>query len=54
MWFYVCVVFVNGKFCKDPKFAYADDFFFGGLGPGNTAHKITNKLYDDYSWHKIL
>ncbi|CAN8233013.1 unnamed protein product [Cochlearia groenlandica] len=24
-------VFVNGKFCKDPKLATADDFFFGGL-----------------------
>ncbi|CAN4120511.1 unnamed protein product [Withania somnifera] len=24
-------VFVNGKFCKDPKAATADDFFLGGL-----------------------
>ncbi|CAH2079806.1 unnamed protein product [Thlaspi arvense] len=24
-------VFVNGKFCKDPKLATADDFFFRGL-----------------------
>jgi len=24
-------VFVNGKFCKDPKLATADDFFFSGL-----------------------
>uniref|UniRef100_A0A1J3FX36 Germin-like protein n=2 Tax=Noccaea caerulescens TaxID=107243 RepID=A0A1J3FX36_NOCCA len=24
-------VFVNGKFCKDPKLATADDFFFTGL-----------------------
>ncbi|CAN8320269.1 unnamed protein product [Cochlearia groenlandica] len=24
-------VFVNGKFCKDPKLVTADDFFFGGL-----------------------
>ncbi|BFG40722.1 hypothetical protein CerSpe_269960 [Prunus speciosa] len=24
-------VFVNGKFCKDPKLANADDFFFSGL-----------------------
>ncbi|GLT55225.1 hypothetical protein SLA2020_283660 [Shorea laevis] len=24
-------VFVNGKFCKDPKLSTADDFFFSGL-----------------------
>ncbi|XP_009766872.1 germin-like protein subfamily 1 member 17 [Nicotiana tabacum] len=24
-------VFLNGKFCKDPKLAKADDFFFSGL-----------------------
>ncbi|KAI4303036.1 hypothetical protein MLD38_038716 [Melastoma candidum] len=24
-------VFVNGKFCKDPKMATADDFLFTGL-----------------------
>ncbi|KAJ8768941.1 hypothetical protein K2173_023936 [Erythroxylum novogranatense] len=31
-------VFVNGKFCKDPKQVKADDFFFPGLNkPGNTA-----------------
>uniref|UniRef100_A0A2N9EH31 Germin-like protein n=1 Tax=Fagus sylvatica TaxID=28930 RepID=A0A2N9EH31_FAGSY len=30
-------VFVNGKFCKDPKQAKAEDFFFEGLNiPGNT------------------
>ncbi|CAH2079798.1 unnamed protein product [Thlaspi arvense] len=27
-------VFVNGKFCKDPKLATADDFFFTGLAAG--------------------
>ncbi|KAG4983570.1 hypothetical protein JHK82_028403 [Glycine max] len=37
-------VFVNGKFCKDPKFAYADDFFFGGLGPGDTANAQGSKV----------
>ncbi|XP_021809140.1 germin-like protein subfamily 1 member 11 [Prunus avium] len=25
------LMFVNGKFCKDPKLANADDFFFSGL-----------------------
>ncbi|XP_022151691.1 germin-like protein subfamily 1 member 7 [Momordica charantia] len=30
-------VFVNGKFCKDPKFVVANDFLFQGLNiPGNT------------------
>uniref|UniRef100_A0A2N9EH85 Germin-like protein n=1 Tax=Fagus sylvatica TaxID=28930 RepID=A0A2N9EH85_FAGSY len=30
-------VFVNGKICKDPKLAKADDFYFGGLNiAGNT------------------
>uniref|UniRef100_A0A2N9FNJ1 Germin-like protein n=1 Tax=Fagus sylvatica TaxID=28930 RepID=A0A2N9FNJ1_FAGSY len=30
-------VFVNGKVCKDPKLAKADDFYFGGLNiAGNT------------------
>ncbi|XVE62668.1 hypothetical protein DITRI_Ditri06bG0137800 [Diplodiscus trichospermus] len=32
-------VFVNGKFCKDPKLAVADDFFYSGLDmPGNTSN----------------
>ncbi|XVF06497.1 hypothetical protein REPUB_Repub06bG0053400 [Reevesia pubescens] len=26
-----CDIFVNGKVCKDPKLAKADDFFFSGL-----------------------
>ncbi|KAJ8760627.1 hypothetical protein K2173_015294 [Erythroxylum novogranatense] len=31
-------VFVNGKFCKDPKQVKAEDFFYPGLNkPGNTA-----------------
>uniref|UniRef100_A0A5B7A003 Germin-like protein n=1 Tax=Davidia involucrata TaxID=16924 RepID=A0A5B7A003_DAVIN len=34
-------VFVNGKFCKDPKLATADDFFFTGLNiPRNTSNPI--------------
>ena len=33
-------MFVNGRFCKDPKLAKADDFFFSGLNkPGNTDNK---------------
>ncbi|KAJ4847035.1 hypothetical protein Tsubulata_049113 [Turnera subulata] len=32
-------VFVNGKFCKDPKLAKAEDFFFSGLNiPKNTSN----------------
>ncbi|KAG4113025.1 hypothetical protein ERO13_D13G196400v2 [Gossypium hirsutum] len=32
-------VFVNGKFCKDPKLAVAEDFFFSGLNrPRNTSN----------------
>ncbi|KAK4282361.1 hypothetical protein QN277_013748 [Acacia crassicarpa] len=30
-------VFVNGKFCKDPKLANANDFFFSGLKQGDTS-----------------
>ncbi|CAL5355176.1 unnamed protein product [Camellia sinensis] len=34
-------VFVNGKFCNDPKLAKADDFFFSGLlTPRNTSNPI--------------
>ena len=34
-------VFVNGKFCKDPKLATADDFFFSGLNiPRNTSNPV--------------
>uniref|UniRef100_F6HEI7 Cupin type-1 domain-containing protein n=1 Tax=Vitis vinifera TaxID=29760 RepID=F6HEI7_VITVI len=34
-------VFVNGKFCKDPKLATPNDFSFSGLGvPGNTSNKL--------------
>ncbi|KAE8684208.1 Germin-like protein subfamily 1 member 20 [Hibiscus syriacus] len=34
-------VFVNGKLCKDPKFATANDFFFSGLNlPKNTSNSV--------------
>ncbi|XP_028093535.1 putative germin-like protein 2-1 [Camellia sinensis] len=34
-------VFVNGKFCNDPKLAKADDFFFSGLlTPRNTSNPV--------------
>ncbi|XP_059651028.1 putative germin-like protein 2-1 isoform X1 [Cornus florida] len=34
-------VFVNGKFCKDPKLATANDFFFSGLNiPRNTSNLV--------------
>ncbi|KAK4855515.1 hypothetical protein QYF36_008151 [Acer negundo] len=35
------VVFVNGKFCKDPKLATPIDFFFSGLNnPRNTENQV--------------
>ncbi|KAH9784262.1 Germin-like protein subfamily 1 member 14 [Citrus sinensis] len=35
------VLFVNGKFCKDPKLAKAEDFFLSGLDkPGNTENRL--------------
>ncbi|EOY10772.1 Germin-like protein subfamily 1 member 18 [Theobroma cacao] len=38
-------VFVNGKFCKDPKLANADDFFFSGLNKqGNTSNQLGSKV----------
>ncbi|KAE8710388.1 Germin-like protein subfamily 1 member 20 [Hibiscus syriacus] len=34
-------VFVNGRFCKDPKLAVAEDFFFSGPNkPGNTSNQV--------------
>ncbi|KAK9100958.1 hypothetical protein Scep_024388 [Stephania cephalantha] len=34
-------VFVNGKFCKNPKAVEAEDFFLPGLNiPGNTRNKV--------------
>ncbi|KAF8020404.1 hypothetical protein BT93_G0958 [Corymbia citriodora subsp. variegata] len=38
-------VFVNGKFCKDPKLAIADDFFFTRFRyPGNTSNQLRSKV----------
>ncbi|KAF9603838.1 hypothetical protein IFM89_038021 [Coptis chinensis] len=38
-------VFVNGKFCKDPKLATANDFFFSGLHmPGNTSNQLGSAI----------
>ncbi|ERN01870.1 hypothetical protein AMTRI_Chr06g197990 [Amborella trichopoda] len=38
-------VFVNGKVCKDPKLATANDFFFAGLDkPGNTSNPVGSKV----------
>ena len=38
---FLCVVFVNEKFCKDPPTVTADDFFFSGLNIlANTANKV--------------
>ncbi|XP_057983958.1 putative germin-like protein 2-1 [Malania oleifera] len=38
-------VFVNGKVCKDPKLASADDFFFSGLNvPGNTSNRLGSSV----------
>ncbi|KAJ6360063.1 hypothetical protein OIU77_004132 [Salix suchowensis] len=38
-------VFVNGKFCKDPKLAVANDFFFSGLNiPRNTGNQVGSNV----------
>ncbi|KAK7269099.1 hypothetical protein RIF29_21815 [Crotalaria pallida] len=37
-------VFVNGKFCKDPKLVIAEDFFYSNLGPGNTLNPLGSKV----------
>ncbi|KAK8261645.1 hypothetical protein V6Z12_D13G201500 [Gossypium hirsutum] len=38
-------VFVNGKFCKGPKLAVAEDFFFSGLNrPGNTSNPVGSNV----------
>ncbi|KAJ8572684.1 hypothetical protein K7X08_009195 [Anisodus acutangulus] len=37
----MAAVFVNGKFCKDPKDVTADDFFKSDLNvPGNTSNQL--------------
>jgi quercetin dioxygenase-like cupin family protein len=41
----VCAVFVNGKFCKDPKLVTANDFFFQGLNtPRSTANQLGSNV----------
>jgi hypothetical protein len=36
---------VNGKFCKDPKLANANDFFFQGLNiPRSTANQLGSNV----------
>ncbi|XP_057964076.1 germin-like protein subfamily 1 member 14 [Malania oleifera] len=38
-------LFVNGKFCKDPKLVTANDFTFSGLNmPGNTSNKVGSNV----------
>ncbi|KAK4282364.1 hypothetical protein QN277_013751 [Acacia crassicarpa] len=37
-------VFVNGKFCKDPKLANANDFFFSGLKQGDTSGSLGSSV----------
>ena len=37
-------MFVNGKFCKDPKLANANDFFFPGLKEGDTSGKLGSSV----------
>ncbi|KAG7604264.1 Cupin 1 [Arabidopsis thaliana x Arabidopsis arenosa] len=38
-------VFVNGKFCKDPKQAKAEDFFYSGLNQaGTTNNKVKSNV----------
>ncbi|XP_075650669.1 germin-like protein subfamily 1 member 14 [Castanea sativa] len=38
-------IFVNGKFCKDPKLVKPEDFFFEGLNiPGNTDNKVGSNI----------
>ena len=42
---FFCKVFVNGKFCKDPKLVNADDFSFSGLDkPGDTNNPIGSNV----------
>ncbi|PON76571.1 Germin [Parasponia andersonii] len=38
-------LFVNGKFCKNPKLVKAEDFFFRGLNiPGNTNNPVGSNV----------
>jgi quercetin dioxygenase-like cupin family protein len=43
--FFPTAVFVNGKFCKDPKLATANDFFFSGLDtPRDTSNPLGSNV----------
>jgi quercetin dioxygenase-like cupin family protein len=43
--FFLIAVFVNGKFCKDPKLATANDFFFSGLDtPRDTSGSLGSNV----------
>ncbi|XP_031282610.1 germin-like protein subfamily 1 member 13 [Pistacia vera] len=37
-------VFVNGKFCKDPKLAKAEDFSFSVIKPGDTNNPVGSNV----------
>ncbi|XP_044512160.1 germin-like protein subfamily 1 member 13 [Mangifera indica] len=37
-------VFVNGKFCRDPNLAKAEDFFFSVKMPGNTDNSLGSNV----------
>ncbi|KAJ0078493.1 hypothetical protein Patl1_23051 [Pistacia atlantica] len=37
-------VFVNGKFCKDPKLAKAGDFYFSVKMPGDTNNPVAARI----------
>lgn len=40
-----CTVLVNGRACKDPKLAQANDFFFSGLHlAGNTSNPVGSQV----------
>jgi hypothetical protein len=43
--FFLCAEFGNGKFCKDPKLATANDFFLSGLNiPKNTVDVLGSNV----------
>ncbi|XP_044483860.1 germin-like protein subfamily 1 member 17 [Mangifera indica] len=37
-------VFVNGKFCRDPKLVKAEDFYFSVKMPGNTNNPVSSNV----------
>ena len=43
--FFLCIVFVNGKFLQGPYNGLTNDFFFSGLNiPGNTGNKVGSNV----------